>query len=181
MKKILLAVLVLTSACAGRNAKNEASSMFRQGSTLYAQGKFSKALPLLLKAHKRDPRLSTACFYLGNIYSHHKLPDEALRYYHIGLKTSPAPARFHFNIGLTRMQKGKYNAALHSLSRALSLNPQLGSAHLDMGLAYYQLKKLQSAIREWRLYLLKVPDAPQRTALLRAIRILEKRSIHKKK
>ena len=176
MKKMILLSLAIFTACAGRNVKDEAVNLLHQGGAFYAQGQFSKALPLLLKAHQKDPQLSTACFYLGNIYSHHKLPDEALRYYHLGLKTTQAPARFHFNIGLTRIQKGKYNAALHSLSRALTLDPSLGNAHLDMGLAYYQLKNLKGAIKQWRLYLLKVPDAPQREALRKGIRILERKT-----
>lgn len=171
----LLLCLLLFAACGGRDAKDTRSAADR-GRDRYARGDFKAALPLLLDAHKQQPEDSQLCFYIGNIYSHDRHPAEALRFYDLGIKNSPAPARFHFNIGLTRMQLGKYNAALHSLTLALALDPKLADAHLDMGLAYYRLQELRKAAAEWRLYLQKKPDAPQREALLRAITVLERKA-----
>jgi len=71
---------------------------------------------------------------------------------------------------------GKYRAALHSLTQALTLDPKLANAPLDMGLTYYRLQELQKAAKEWRLYLQKVPQSPQRGSLLKAIAILEKKA-----
>lgn len=172
---ILACILLFLAACGGRDTKYARSAADR-GRDRYAQGDFKAALPLLLDAHKQQPEDSRLCFYIGNIYSHQQHPAEALRFYDLGIKNSPSPARFHFNIGLTRMQLGKYNAALHSLTLALALDPQLADAHLDMGLAYFRLQELRKAAAEWRLYLQKKPDAPQREALLKAITVLENKA-----
>jgi tetratricopeptide (TPR) repeat protein len=156
---ILASVLLLLAACGGRDTKDTRSAADR-GRDLYAQGELKAALPLLLDAHKQQPDNPELCFFIGNIYSHERHPAEALRFYDLGIKNSAAPARFHFNIGLTRMQLGKYNAALHSLTLALTLDPKLADAHLDMGLAYYRLQELKKAAREWRLYLQKNRTPP---------------------
>jgi len=171
----LLISLVFIISCGGRGVRNDA---FLQGEKQYYNQQFDKALPLLLKAHKNSPEKSTTCFYLGNIYNHHRLPSQALSFYKKGLQFTKKPAHFYFNIGLTFSYLKKYKKAISNFSQALSKDPGLVNAHLDMGLAYFRRGELKKTISHWELYLKSSPTNSQAGTIKKAIQILKKRAAH---
>ncbi len=62
------------------------------------------------------------------------------------IRASPNFAPAHFNLGLVREEQGRYEEAITSLQKALSLKPGMHGASLFLGIAYYRLNRFESAI-----------------------------------
>ena len=60
-------------------------------------------------------------------------------------KQSPNFAEAHFNLGLAREEQGRYDEAIASFQRALSLKPHLHGANLFLGISEFRLNHLQLA------------------------------------
>jgi tetratricopeptide (TPR) repeat protein len=60
-------------------------------------------------------------------------------------KASPAFAEAHFNLGLVREEQGRFEEAIASLQKALSLKPRLHGANLFLGVAHYRMNRLPLA------------------------------------
>lgn len=58
-------------------------------------------------------------------------------------KANPEFAEAFFNLGLVREEQGKFEEAITSLQKALSLKPRLHGANLFLGIAYYRLNRFQ--------------------------------------
>jgi len=61
-------------------------------------------------------------------------------------KASPAFAEAHLNLGLVREEQGRFDEAIASLQKALTLKPRLHGANLFLGLAYYRSNRLPLAL-----------------------------------
>jgi tetratricopeptide (TPR) repeat protein len=61
-------------------------------------------------------------------------------------KASPAFAEAHFNLGLVREEQGRFEEAIASLQKALSLKPHLHGANLFLGVAYYRMNRFTPAL-----------------------------------
>ena len=62
------------------------------------------------------------------------------------IKASPNFAPAYFNLGLVREEQGRFEEAIPSLQKALSLKPGMHGASLFLGIAYYRLNRFESAI-----------------------------------
>src|SRR5579859_8265567 len=62
------------------------------------------------------------------------------------VKASPTFAEAHFNLGLVREEQGRFEDAIASLQKALSLKPRLHGANLFLGIAYYRMNRFAPAI-----------------------------------
>src|SRR5437764_15315067 len=58
-------------------------------------------------------------------------------------KASPAFAEAHFNLGLVREEQGRFEEAIVSLQKALSLKPRLRGANLFLAVAYYRTNRFE--------------------------------------
>jgi len=61
-------------------------------------------------------------------------------------KASPSFAEAHFNLGLVREEQGRFEDAVASLQKALSLKPRLHGANLFLGIVYYRMNRFQPAL-----------------------------------
>jgi tetratricopeptide (TPR) repeat protein len=61
-------------------------------------------------------------------------------------KASPSFAPAHFNLGLVREEQGRFDEAIASLLKALSLKPGMHGANLFLGIAYYRVNRFEPAI-----------------------------------
>lgn len=165
-------IIIFVISCAVRVHRPQS---FIQGEKKYYNQKFVKALPLLLRAHREEPKLSTTCFYLANIYNHLRQPSQALSFYKKGLLNTDKPAHYYFNIGLTFFYLKKYKKAVDNFALALKADPGLVNAHLDMGLAYFRQGDLKKTISHWELYMKSSPTNKQVDSIQKAILILRKR------
>src|SRR5258705_11160845 len=53
-------------------------------------------------------------------------------------KASPAFAEAHFNLGLVREEQGRFEEAIGSLQKALTLKPRLHVSNLCLGVEHYR-------------------------------------------
>jgi tetratricopeptide (TPR) repeat protein len=61
-------------------------------------------------------------------------------------KASPGFAPAYFNLGLVREEQGRFDEAIASLQKALSLKPEMRGANLFLGIAYYRMNRSEPAI-----------------------------------
>ena len=61
-------------------------------------------------------------------------------------KASPTFAEAHFNLGLVREEQGRFDEAIASLQKAVSLKPRLHGANLFLAIAYYRTNRLEPAL-----------------------------------
>ena len=59
---------------------------------------------------------------------------------------SPDFAPAHFNLGLVREEQGRFEEAIASLQKALSLKPGMHGANLFLGITYYRTNRFEPAI-----------------------------------
>jgi tetratricopeptide (TPR) repeat protein len=62
------------------------------------------------------------------------------------VKAAPAFAEAHFNLGLVREEQGRFEEAIASLQKALSLKPGMHGANLFLGIAYYRMNRFEPAM-----------------------------------
>ena len=62
------------------------------------------------------------------------------------IRASPNFAPAHFNLGLVREEQGRYEEAITSLQKALSLKPGMHGANLFLGIAYYRINRFEPAL-----------------------------------
>jgi len=62
------------------------------------------------------------------------------------VKASPSFAEAHFNLGLVREEQGRFEEAVGSFQKALSLKPRLHGANLFLAIAYYRMNSFPAAI-----------------------------------
>jgi tetratricopeptide (TPR) repeat protein len=149
------------------NRLDEAAATFRQankidehflyprlnlGITLNRQGKHSEALPLLAKLYQENSQLmgaavpySEALAETGNFGEadkvlRHALDDKSLN--------KSVLAEAHFRLGAVLNRQGQFPDAVVELQKAIDLEPNAVMAHLQLGGALIQLKRLAEAERE---------------------------------
>jgi tetratricopeptide (TPR) repeat protein len=71
--------------------------------------------------------------------------DEAADGFSSVVKTSPAFAEAHLNLGLVREEQGRNDEAIASFQKALAIKPRLRGANLFLGIAEYRLNSLDKA------------------------------------
>ena len=62
------------------------------------------------------------------------------------VKSAPAFAEAHFNLGLVREEQGRLDEAVASLQKALTLKPRLHGANLFLAVAYYRTNRFDAAL-----------------------------------
>ncbi len=72
--------------------------------------------------------------------------DEAAEGFSAVIRSSPAFAEAHLNLGLVRAEQGKNEEAITSFQKALAIKPRLRGANLFLGIAEYRLNELDKAI-----------------------------------
>src|ERR1700692_79686 len=77
--------------------------------------------------------------------------DEAGAGFAAVVKQSPGFAEAYFNLGLVRQEQGRYEDAISSFQKALTLQPRLHGANLFLGITEFRLNYLDtdvSAVRK---------------------------------
>lgn len=88
-------------------------------------------------------------------------------------KTSPPHGRFYFNLGNNLFANGDIYDAETAFSKAISQDDSLTDAYLNRANVRMKLNKLSDAVGDYRYYLLRVPDAPQKETIEELIRRIE--------
>ena len=67
------------------------------------------------------------------------------------MKADPNYAEAHSNLGFSYRKQGKFNKAVRSYKKAISLDPKLAEAHEYLGEAYAEMGKFELAEKELQI------------------------------
>lgn len=89
----------------------------------------------------------------GNFLSDNSLHYEALAYYEVALRLVDDDPVLWVNVGTLHRKLHDLSAAASSYSRALSLNPNYGLAHYNLGAVFDSRGKYKQALEEYKIAL----------------------------
>ncbi len=130
------------------------------GRAYLQQGRRDEAVEVLGRALEASPgnphaRLSLAAAYEYNPggvrYGSGMDVERALKEYEGLLADNPLFVDAHWNLGRLYLSIGRLEDALHSLGRAVRLDPGLAQAHYELATAFFELGEYPSAWREARI------------------------------
>jgi tetratricopeptide (TPR) repeat protein len=127
------------------------------GSTLYLMGKYEEAAQALLETVRLNPKFAPAYDLLGKLFeSAPELQDEVLAVFRSYLEqgAEDAAAHCHYAIMLYSRAAGedprRFSVAKSHLRRALTLNPRLAEAHVQLGVISEAEGNLAEAVASYR-------------------------------
>jgi tetratricopeptide (TPR) repeat protein len=146
---------------------------YEMGFTLYTAGKGKDAIPFLEKiiASPNGNKYET-CDLLGSIYDDNKDPDNAIKYYLMGINDNPRFEKTHFNLGITYLRQKKYAESEASEIEAIKLDQKHASSQRIYAIATYSDNKKIHSLLAWCSFLLLEPQSersPQAFAYIRDI------------
>ncbi|MBU4318422.1 MAG: tetratricopeptide repeat protein [Proteobacteria bacterium] len=97
------------------------------GYTYEKQNKLELAEKEYLKALKKDKALAVPCFNLGNVYYKMGKPDQAVKYYRLGLKKASDQSDqsdIMNNLAFVLMEQGNYAEAHKWVEKAIAIAPK---------------------------------------------------------
>lgn len=132
------------------------------GSVLFQQEKFSDAEAAFKKALKARPGFPVARVNLGKLHLGRQRYSEAIEVLEQGLG-SAASASLHYFLGEAYLQNKKGSKAVEHFKTALEKDPDgMADAHLRMAALYHAAGYRHLAAEEYRQYLNKRPESPDR-------------------
>lgn len=146
------------------NRLDEAASTFRQAISLNPrfyfarlnlgviynrQSRFGEAIKILDPLVKEQPSLANARVQLAEALLASRQTDAASEQLRLALADkkleSPARADAHFRLGFLLNREERYAAAVAEFEKAIAINPQAASAHMYLGGALLNLKRMAEA------------------------------------
>ncbi|MFH1374201.1 MAG: tetratricopeptide repeat protein [bacterium] len=109
-------------------------------------GEYSRAMELARFMEKAGIRLDKTYHILAVLNNKAERLTEAEKYYHLALGLTPRRPRLKNELGQLYMQQGRNEHALAILREARRLDPSLTAIAEGVGLAYYRLGHLDSAL-----------------------------------
>ena len=145
-----------TVEMSGDNARARTSL----GASLYKQGQTEEALREFVKATELNP--SYAPGWSGRARAEGDLGrvDDALEDIAVAINLDPDNALLFHHRGVLQFRARQYAEAAESFRRALEIRPRHLHARFNLGLALYQLKDFDGAIREFTALENKDTDFP---------------------
>ncbi|MFH1360023.1 MAG: tetratricopeptide repeat protein [Candidatus Omnitrophota bacterium] len=165
MKRIVcfyfIAVFLLSTASLGLAESTD--SVFQKGEQFFSQGNYSKAIEYYEKAIELDPNNAEAFNKLGLAYKEtHMDLAEVAWYFKAAMDIDPKNTEAYVNLARAYYGLGRFDEAIDVCQKALTVNPQDGSAQLSLAWTYLLGKQEpQKAIYYFNKILdrLKIPYA----------------------
>lgn len=132
---------------------NEAVIHYHLALAYRGAGRTQEAIQSYEKAIALDRSFALAHNNLAVLYEDLGEYDKAIELYRKAVAAggqSQAAALAGTNLGVALIRKGDLEAAVAALSNAIAIDPKLGDALYDRGVAYQQLNKLAEAERDYR-------------------------------
>jgi type IV pilus assembly protein PilF len=144
-------LLVVSGGCASSKDSEvrrlQARSLYEQGLKSLAERQLAPGLAALREAVDLDPENAVFRNTLGALLLDLRQPADAQGEFQKAVGLDPSYAEAHHNLGLSFAEQGRYEEAIASYRRALSLpiypTPEVG--YYNLGRAYAQLKRLKEA------------------------------------
>jgi tetratricopeptide (TPR) repeat protein len=138
------------------------------GAAWYGSGSDDRAVETLCRASDLDPDTTQPYLFLGRIQNaetawNAEIANRLARF--VKLQPTNAWANYYYAVSLWKQRKGPddgQNLPLieSSLLKALSIDPTLAAAHLQLGALYFERKDFPAAIAAYRKAAGAAPDLP---------------------
>jgi protein O-GlcNAc transferase len=154
----LIALSTVVTACAGTTGESSevrrlhAQAQYERGLGGLGDGKLAVAMTAFQQAVMLDPTAPTYRNALGLVYLQSGRPDLALPEFQRATSLDPEYADAYLNTGIAFAEMTKWDEAVTAYRRAIEL-PRLtapDTAHQNMGVALYNLKRYPDAEAELR-------------------------------
>lgn len=132
-----------------RNFREEAEQHYKKAMDFRKNGEQQQSAAELLEALKIYPRLLRALTYLGVTYGEAGNPRAGAQILTLATELYAQDAGAHFNLGIALGALGS-DQEMEEYKRALAINPDLVSAYLNLGAAYYAKARYDDAIAMYR-------------------------------
>src|SRR5262249_41493184 len=111
---------------------------------------------IVVAANPKDAKFLTAA---GDVCFKEK-PDLAIDYYRRALESDPANNRARVQLGASLVRSMQFDAALPVLAEAISLEADNYFAHVNLGTAFFKLRRYPEAAREFIWVIRSRPELP---------------------
>lgn len=122
-----------------------ARGLYLEGWEHARQGRYDRAVPLLVEATRKDPQALWAWFLLGRSYDGLGRDTDAVACYSTCLALKPDAHQVWFNRGLAHLRRGDFKNSLADFDRSIELKPDVSDAYFNRGLARKATGDLQGA------------------------------------
>lgn len=113
-------------------------------------GKHEKAINLIKKALRKNPRNASYYITLGEAYRDYGWPAQAIPLFQQALKIDPRKPEAHCGLGNALLAQGKIDEALASYDQAIEIGPGLAQAHYNRANALAGKGETDAAIGAYR-------------------------------
>jgi superkiller protein 3 len=128
---LILAFLLILTACAGLRDTKSATEYFEEGSSLVQKGKYDEAIKKYKKGLRREPRSAVGYNYLAIAYRYKyeqlrslKWRDKEIAAFKKAIELDPNFYLPYVNVGKTYYDMGNLKEAAHHLKKALEFFPE---------------------------------------------------------
>jgi tetratricopeptide (TPR) repeat protein len=132
-----------------RNFREEAEQHYKKAMEFRNTGQQQRSAAELLEALKIYPRMLRALTYLGVTYGEAGNPRAGAQILTLATELYPQDAGAHFNLGIA-LGALSSDREIEEYRRALAIDPDLVSAYLNLGAAYYAKARYEDAIEMYR-------------------------------
>jgi predicted CXXCH cytochrome family protein len=132
-----------------RNFRGDAEQHYKKAMDFRKTGEQKQSAEELLEALKIYPRLLRALTFLGVTYGEAGNPRAGAQILTLATELYPQDAGAHFNLGIALGALGS-DQEVEEYKRALAIDPDLVSAYLNLGAAYYAKARYDDAIAMYR-------------------------------
>jgi len=132
---------------------------------LFAQGRYGEATGELLELVSRDPHTVKALSLLAHAYANQGDLLEALKWCERAIESDKFSPGLHYLRASILQERGALEESLHSLKRALYLDPDFVLAHFAMGILNRRRGKAREANRDFENVLHLLRNCPHEEML----------------
>ena len=145
MKKIIASIAIFLFVSSGfSQAEDLGKMMYERADFLYKTQKFDSALIFINKAIKATPKSEEYLFKRALIKEKTKDIKGAIKDYKACIEINPKPVYFN-NIGVIYAIGSEFENAVLWYEKALAKQPDYAQSWVNLGVAYYYLKKFDKA------------------------------------
>lgn len=137
---------------------SQPDAMALLGVVLAVKGDTDRAIELIEKAIKADPKSALFQFHLGNVLSHVRKLPQAIVAFRRAIVLQPGFAQLHFNLANALRASGNWKAAADSYKNAIKHNPNYTEAYNNLALTQVHENEFADALQSAKKAVEIAPD-----------------------
>jgi tetratricopeptide (TPR) repeat protein len=149
-----------------------ASDVVDEATKAFMDNRPKEAIPLLEAALQERPNNDDLYLFLGIAHEQLEEWEAAAETYRQGLGVTDDRATFLFNLGNSYARLGEGEKALEAYNEVISSGGSIAAVYLNRANLRVRQGEYSSAIADYRIYLSRKPDTPQKERIEKMIALL---------